>query len=50
MDFGHVCSIASLFSLSFVWFHKVMLVVRKQEGLIEIPNIDTPMKQNLPFS
>jgi len=33
-----------------VGFHKVMLVGRKQEGLIEIPNIDTPMKQNLPFS
>jgi hypothetical protein len=33
-----------------VGFHEVMSVGEKQEGLIEIPNIDTPMKQNLPFS
>lgn len=30
-------------------FHTIMLADGKQEGLIEIPNINISMKQNLPF-
>jgi hypothetical protein len=32
-----------------VGFHMILLAAGKQESLIEIPNINISMKQNLPF-